>query len=751
MRVQKDGIQARKTLQLNRIKAEWGSSLRDLIPARLLPKLFSYHFLRIMAGISTRFTVEEVIPLLEETIQSRLAAKGRLNDPTALRCDLQKIADMEQLLPGVPGARMGFVMECVSIPKHQITGPITEVSDSSDESETSQASAKETLSSSAAPVSGPNRVILPLRKQRHRPVHDAIRNSPHTPPTSGHYTENAEEVSSEGELEDDEPASSSSEGDSDSLDMQLRHERPADATPTAMDSISGQFLEKTKSLGMTASRKSPATYFVAAPDPRKCGCTSDIRTLLRSELGAPKASVQMVKVVAFYRAHPGIRLCRDHLRSLFTSCGMKSNVKNDILDERLKWLLDQDGAIPEMIAEHPDWLHLNQLPEPESTLQHLYRFMPNSPPQIADMIDPETIMRRFAGPNAWKIWQETGNLITDLVFDYLKDPEVQEGIEWEFKLHRYHETKRPATPRQGWARGMVFSLPQQTLRQDPVWYALAVACRADHAWRLITWPYIAKNATASENTGFLHLDLNVHDYVESGAGGNLISSSVSLDDENERGCTTVVSGFQHHICEWNERILQRGPPNKGMSTDASKLYLPVDRQEWGEPQPQPCRKMGLRLTHPALIHGSTNQGTQQRRTLFAWHTAIHSDHSTLDGNQKVTWQDLSSSHREKMFPPTQPGGQVPKHRVPSEPFPLTGTIGNVYPLGDALVGARRYTDWQVMENVQVLLGPDEEKAMAMVKIWRQDLKREFLRQVKELKRMEPIVFGPNVMEEERNE
>jgi hypothetical protein len=105
MRVQKDGIQARKTLQLNRIKAEWGSSLRDLIPARLLPKLFSYHFLRIMAGISTRFTVEEVIPLLEETIQSRLAAKGRLNDPTALRCDLQKIADMEQLLLGVPIVR----------------------------------------------------------------------------------------------------------------------------------------------------------------------------------------------------------------------------------------------------------------------------------------------------------------------------------------------------------------------------------------------------------------------------------------------------------------------------------------------------------------------------------------------------------------------------------------------------------------------------------------------------------------------
>ena len=65
------------------------------------------------------------------------------------------------------------------------------------------------------------------------------------------------------------------------------------------------------------------------------------------------------------------------------------------------------------------------------------------------------------------------------------------------------------------------------------------AARPDKHWQLIAYPYNAKSAASGQKTGFLHMDLNLKHYQSEGLGKNMVQSSVSLMDENIKGCTVV--------------------------------------------------------------------------------------------------------------------------------------------------------------------------------------------------------------------
>ena len=105
---------------------------------------------------------------------------------------------------------------------------------------------------------------------------------------------------------------------------------------------------------------------------------------------------------------------------------------------------------------------------------------------------------------------------------------------------------------------MWYSLIQQIVRQDPVYYALVVSLRSDKNWRLISYPYYTKCTSDGENTGFTHLDLNIKDFVESGKGANIVQGGLSLTDETSKNCTTLVLGFQKHAHQWYADLLARG-------------------------------------------------------------------------------------------------------------------------------------------------------------------------------------------------
>ena len=56
---------------------------------------------------------------------------------------------------------------------------------------------------------------------------------------------------------------------------------------------------------------------------------------------------------------------------------------------------------------------------------------------------------------------------------------------------------------------MFYSIGQQLIRQDLVYYMLYAALRPDKQWRLVTYLYYAKYAVKGDSTYFRHIDLNV--------------------------------------------------------------------------------------------------------------------------------------------------------------------------------------------------------------------------------------------------
>lgn len=66
------------------------------------------------------------------------------------------------------------------------------------------------------------------------------------------------------------------------------------------------------------------------------------------------------------------------------------------------------------------------------------------------------------------------------MFDYILKPEIFELIEEEFDMYLYHlRDEQDGQKRWRWIRYMFYSLVQQLVQQDPVYYALIAAAQLD--------------------------------------------------------------------------------------------------------------------------------------------------------------------------------------------------------------------------------------------------------------------------------
>ena len=90
-------------------------------------------------------------------------------------------------------------------------------------------------------------------------------------------------------------------------------------------------------------------------------------------------------------------------------------------------------------------------------------------------------------------------------------------------MYLYHlRDEQDGQKRQGWMRYMFYSLIQQLVRQDPVYYALIAAARLDKNTQLICYPYYVKYQVKGESTSFAYFDINVDKFVKTGRRKNII-------------------------------------------------------------------------------------------------------------------------------------------------------------------------------------------------------------------------------------
>jgi hypothetical protein len=87
------------------------------------------------------------------------------------------------------------------------------------------------------------------------------------------------------------------------------------------------------------------------------------------------------------------------------------------------------------------------------------------------------------------------------------------------------------------------------------------------------------------------------------------------------------------------------------------------------------------------------------------------------------------------------GGEIPTHSVPPFRFPASLVLPSSYPLGDALLGRRRWDDPEVLLERDILLGPDHARAKQYVTEKRRKLLSKFLKAFAKLEPIERAAFG----------
>ena len=345
-------------------------------------------------------------------------------------------------------------------------------------------------------------------------------------------------------------------------------------------------------------------------------------------------------------------------------------------------------------------------------------------------IDHDDILRRFSSPRAPELWRDSGNLIIGGMFEHLNREDVKILIEQEFRMYRHHQMPSPDTTQEAWCRYMIHSLLQQLLRQDPLWYALIVATRPDHEWRLVTYPYVANPTQLGEADGFLHLDEEIEAYLQSGTGSSLVSSCLALEDEDGNACARIVPGLHDRLEQWYD------------AAQARKAGHVAGDEEDIRPCTVSSEAFGLRITHPAVLCGTSQPSSRTPRTVHGFYMGVDDDHEYLDGRPSLSWEGVAACHRDRLVPGSQPCGKPLNDAIPRRPFPATVLIRGVSPLCDALVGARKWTDPAVLIESATLLGPDARRSWDLVNEIRGKLVASYLAEIGRMVCLEARVYGP---------
>jgi hypothetical protein len=259
-------------------------------------------------------------------------------------------------------------------------------------------------------------------------------------------------------------------------------------------------------------------------------CFIGVKDFVLSFKESPDVSGQSTALADLLIQGPLDSICRNHLRRFAgTVLNMLTNIKTIELLERLRWISLRKRQLAQVKELRPSWFRGQSGTVWREIL-----------PEFIDgdfNFNASQVFNRFAGPDSWQFWLQQGTIILPNIFNYLQSAKLE--IDNEFAMYDFHLNRQPGLPTMGWMRNMYHSGVQQLIYQDPVLWALTAASRPDKHWRLIAYPYNAKSAASGQKTGFLHMDLNLKRYQSEGLGKNMVQSSVSLTDENTKGCTVV--------------------------------------------------------------------------------------------------------------------------------------------------------------------------------------------------------------------
>jgi hypothetical protein len=288
-------------------------------------------------------------------------------------------------------------------------------------------------------------------------------------------------------------------------------------------------------------------------------------------------------------------------------------------------------------------------------------------------IDWDKLIKTMGAEGKIKEFNRSGTILLPL-FDYIfKDPKLVKILDDSFKMYQFHLQKRDRKGNLGWLRTMYHSVIQQLVRGDLyywLWYAMI---RRDYS--LVSYIYYTKFTEQGDPTYFRHIDNNIAETVSNQKGATMIQGSVSFDDEDEKNCTEMLSGFHRVITKYQEFRVKRGMKDSTGRIQGwdDRKDFPEEFRKWAETQGVKwekiiCKPGDARISHPHLPHGSTGPATKQRCTILPWFVKVTND-TTMEVPEMGTYEEIALAHKNLTAAPTSPSGHPNVYGGINWPFP----------------------------------------------------------------------------------
>ena len=451
-----------------------------------------------------------------------------------------------------------------------------------------------------------------------------------------------------------------------------------------------------------------------------CSCSGDVPPEWKATIMKPKIYGLATDLKLLSRWSDYAHVCHAHSKAMGGHLGLQVKKLNHTgLTQRLREVHDNQYNIGKLKTDSTtfNWFRKASRPARPSDSLGPYKFAHATSDafhfnqdEILDSIDR----------NLRATWEKDGT-IRHPAFEWWFTSPIANIVTAEYDMYHHHLREINGKSNNGWLRNMFYSIGQQLMRQDPLYYMLYVALRKDKNWRLISYPYYAKYNHLGDSSFFRHIDLNIPGLVYEGRGENMIQGTLSLDDEDDANCTEMLLGMKRHLKDWWELCVERGVATDGfvhrfegpVFTKADSIRFGID---W---VPTPCKKGDVRISIPHLPHGATGPATRVRRTMFPWFVGIQDDNESLEVIEGGTWSDLSRAHRDLMAPKATPSGLANRYGAIPYKFPAAVEVTGLGGLSDALCGRIRWTSPLAINDRNVILGSDREAAWTFIIRWRE--------------------------------
>lgn len=222
------------------------------------------------------------------------------------------------------------------------------------------------------------------------------------------------------------------------------------------------------------------------------GVSENLKEVMEREVALSSSSGQPLLARIFGSVDKGLKVCWAHLQKVASRLEVRNHRGGQEQPVDTLRRLHEDGIWE--VRRHPDSITIfttQGRPEFPSDKLGSYRFQ-HDPTDKFDF-DANAILDEI-DPAIRPAWERDGTVMINAFEWWWEKPadptklSIAEIVFSEFGCMEHHTRLISDTPNLGWQRNMFYSIGQQIMRQDPLYYLLYACLRTDKQWRLISYP-----------------------------------------------------------------------------------------------------------------------------------------------------------------------------------------------------------------------------------------------------------------------